>query len=128
MYFEGAPREDIERGDYAASFFSGHTTMAFNGAVFASTVFCAYFPDSAWRLPVVAGSLSLAVATGVMRMAAGCHFFSDVLTGALIGSVTGFLVPFIHSVSGFPFNQPSRKNGTLSFAVTPAAISAAYWF
>lgn len=128
MYFDGMPSADVESGDFAASFFSGHTTMAFNGAVFLSTVFCAYFPDSVWRIPVVAGSLSLAVATGALRIAAGSHFFSDVLTGALIGSVTGFLVPFFHSVTGFPFNQGAGKKDSLSFAVSPAGISAAYWF
>jgi undecaprenyl-diphosphatase len=128
MYFEGAPRADVEIGDFAASFFSGHTTMAFNGAVFVSTVFCAYFPDSVWRIPVVAGSLSLAAATGARRIASGSHFFSDVLTGALIGCVTGFLVPFFHSVTGFPFNQPAGKKDSFSFAVIPGRISAAYWF
>ncbi len=43
---------------------------------------------------VWATSLPMAAATGYLRIAADKHYLTDVLTGALIGSAVGFLVPF----------------------------------
>ena len=83
-------------GDFANSFISGHSTMAFAGASFAGFVFSEYFPESPWRYAVYAGGFSLAAATGVMRVLSGNHFVSDVVTGAAVGTLTGFLVPGLH--------------------------------
>jgi undecaprenyl-diphosphatase len=127
-YFPDAPQDALDNGDFGESFFSGHTTIAFNGAVFVSTVFSAYFPDSIWKIPVIAGSLSFAAMTGIMRIASGSHFFSDVLIGAIVGGATGFLVPYLHSVTGFPFYRAERQEDTLSLSVVPGVVSAVYWF
>lgn len=97
MYFDDYPQEYVDDSDYVNSFCSGHTAIAFNGATFASYVFSKYNPDSVWKLPVIIGSYTLATTTAIFRMASGNHFLSDVLTGALIGSATGFLVPFFHT-------------------------------
>jgi hypothetical protein len=51
-----------------------------------------------------------------------------VLIGALVGSATGFLVPYLHSVTGFPFNRTDRKEESLSLNILPGAVSARYWF
>lgn len=96
MYFDGGKQSDMEDGDFENSFPSGHTTNAFAAAVFASYTFSVYNPDSPYRLPVCIAALSLASATGVLRVASGNHFISDVLAGALIGSASGFLVPYLH--------------------------------
>lgn len=117
MYFDGPPQDKIDDGDYLKSFPSGHTTMAFNGAVFLSYTFSKYFPESKWKIPVIAGSLSLAVATGVQRILSGNHFITDVLAGAAIGSLSGFLVPFLHTL-------PKREN--LEVAVVPTGLYVQY--
>ena len=91
------PEDDREDGDFANSFSSGHATMAFAGATFASYTFSKYFPDSSLKIPVIAGSYSIAVLTAALRMKSGNHFLTDVLTGAVIGSATGFLVPWMHT-------------------------------
>ncbi|MDB4987793.1 MAG: hypothetical protein JWN04_2971, partial [Myxococcaceae bacterium] len=39
----------------------------------------------------------LAALTGYLRLAADKHYFTDVLTGALVGSAVGFLVPWLHT-------------------------------
>lgn len=117
MYFDGPPQDKIDDGDYLKSFPSGHTTMAFNGAVFLSYTFSKYFPESKWKVPVIAGSLSLAVATGVQRILSGNHFITDVLAGAAIGSLTGFVVPFLHTL-------PKSKN--LEVAVVPTGFYVQY--
>ena len=57
------------------SFFSGHTTLAF------STV----------GGPRLAVSLPLAISTGGLRIAAGKHWLTDVLTGAGVGLLTSRL-------------------------------------
>lgn len=121
MYFEGYPEDKVndKSGDFARSFPSGHTTMAFNGAVFASYVFSKYFPDSPWKIPVIAGSLSLATGTAILRVMSGNHFLSDVLTGAVLGSVTGFLVPFLHTLP---------KNDKIQPVVTPTGFIVRYQY
>lgn len=114
MYFKNPPQEKIDDGDFVRSFPSGHATMAFNGAVFTSYVFAKYFPDSKLKVPVIAGSLSFAVATAVQRVLSGNHFITDVVAGAVLGSVTGFLVPFLHTLP--------LKSDKMNVAVSPVGL------
>ncbi len=100
MYFDDPSEEGIESGDRLNSFPSGHTACAFNGAVFTSRVFSRCFPDSPWKTPVIVGSMSIAVATAVLRIESGNHFLSDVLAGAAIGGLSGFLIPWLHETDG----------------------------
>ena len=99
MYYDPStyPEDDLEDGDFANSFPSGHSTMAFAGATFASYTFSKYFPESPYRYAVTGGSYALALATAALRIKSGNHFMTDVLTGAVIGSATGFLVPWLHT-------------------------------
>lgn len=99
MYFDGYPQKKIEERDWCKSFPSGHTTMAFTAATFNSYVFCKYFPDSPWRYLVVGGSYAIAVTTACLRLASGNHFATDVLTGAALGTLCGFIVPYLHTLS-----------------------------
>jgi membrane-associated phospholipid phosphatase len=81
-------------GDNNLSFYSGHTMLGFVSAVSAGTVASLKGYRSA---PLIWGTgLTLAFATGYLRIAADKHYFSDVLTGAILGSATGFLVPWLH--------------------------------
>ena len=102
MYYgiDSAPEDKIADGDFASSFFSGHSTMAFASASFLSYTFCSLFPDSSMKIPVVAGSFSLAALTAVLRVLGGNHFATDVITGAVVGTSVGFLVPFLHRTRG----------------------------
>jgi len=104
MYFSGSPAED----DWNASFFSGHTTLAFTGAAFTSYVFSKYFPDSKWKIPVIAGCYTLATATAASRIMSGSHFLSDVLTGAIVGTLSGILVPYLHTLE---FGEKQKQDG-----------------
>ena len=99
MYYDADtfPEKDVDDGDWANSFPSGHSTMAFACATFTSYTFCKYFPESNWRLPVVAGSYALAAGVASLRIMSGNHFMTDVLTGACIGSAVGFFGPWVHT-------------------------------
>lgn len=99
MYFDNFPIEEVQKGDWNSSFFSGHTTLSFAAATFTSYVFCKYNPDSKWKIPVIATSYTFAAATAAMRILSGNHFLTDVAIGAVVGSITGLLVPFLHYVN-----------------------------
>jgi membrane-associated phospholipid phosphatase len=87
--------------DENLSFFSGHTTLAFAVAVSAGTLFLMQgMPGAGW---VLGGGLALAAFTGYLRMGAEQHYLTDVLTGAAVGSLVGWAVPYL-------FHRP-RKPG-----------------
>lgn len=78
--------------DNNTSFFSGHTTLTFALAVSAGTVASMRgYRNAPW---VWASGLALATGTGYLRIAADRHYFTDVATGALVGSAVGFAVPY----------------------------------
>lgn len=116
MYFDPStyPEKDVKDGDFLNSFPSGHSTMTFAAATFSTYVFCKYFSESSWKYAVAAGAYSLAVGTAILRVAGGNHFATDVITGAVIGSAVGFLVPWIHTFG---------TNEKLKMAVAPQTIS-----
>ncbi len=80
-------------GDEILSFFSGHTTFTFALAASAGTVVSMRARRYA---PIVwATGLTLATAAGYLRIAADRHFFTDVLTGVLVGGAAGVLIPWL---------------------------------
>jgi len=88
--------EEKTKAKARRSFYSGHTTGAFAGAVLTAKIYSDYYPDSKWR-PVVWGSSLLAASTvAYLRYEAGMHYPTDTLVGALMGSLTGYLIPSIH--------------------------------
>ncbi len=103
------------------SFFSGHTTLAFAIATSSGTV----ATMRGYRLaPVIWGTgLSVAAAVGYLRMAADKHYFSDVVTAAIIGSIIGVGAPLIfHSAK--PAAPPTSASAQmLSLPAMRPAIS-----
>ena len=96
MYFDSKDSKGIAGDDWQFSWPSGHSSNVFMATTFLSYVFCQYYPNSAWKIPVVAFDTLLAVGTGVLRLLSGNHYLTDVLSGAAIGAACGFLVPFVH--------------------------------
>ena len=86
--------------DARRSFPSGHTTNAFAAAVFLSSVYAKLHPGSSARTLIWAGSLTLAATTGYMRYQGGKHYPTDIISGAIIGSLVGWGVPKLHEVGG----------------------------
>lgn len=88
------------RYDDRLSYFSGHTSTV--AAVAATSTYFAFAeePGSARAYATLGTG---AVATGVvatLRVRAGKHFPTDVLSGALVGGALGILVPHLHRRSG----------------------------
>jgi membrane-associated phospholipid phosphatase len=82
-----------ERADYDLSFYSGHTTLAF-ASVGAVTSVAWLRGSRLWWVPAVVGA-PIAGTVGYLRMAADKHWFSDVATGALIGTAVGVATPLV---------------------------------
>lgn len=108
MYYEEIQSEQLEDSNFANSFPSGHTSFVFTSASFTSYMFAHYNPDSKWIIPVTSLSFGLAAAVAFTRVLSGNHFLSDVLTGALIGTVSGIFFPFIH------MNYNQKNNSGIS--------------
>jgi membrane-associated phospholipid phosphatase len=117
-YNDNAPLSIKQTKDAKRSFFSGHTTVSFAMAVFLSTVYSDYYPDSDWKPVVWAGSLALATTVGVLRYSSGSHFPTDIITGALVGSAIGYFIPFMHRTGVHKLNVSfgvSRSGSLINF-------------
>jgi membrane-associated phospholipid phosphatase len=96
VYNPDVSNKDKKDKDAVRSFYSGHTSSAFNSAVFVGTVFSDYYPQSPWRYAVWGTSLLAASVTGYLRYTAGKHYPTDIIAGAIMGSITGWGIPALH--------------------------------
>ncbi len=114
--------DEYRRRPYASrSFPSGHTASAFAAAVFTGEVYARLNPDDASRHWVRGGTLAMAAATGWLRVRAGRHFPTDVLAGAAIGALAGWLVPLAHEADGGAAIDPAADPGRV--APPPPGVS-----
>ena len=101
------------------SFFSGHTTIAFAIATSSATIATMRGYELA---PLMWGTgIALGASVGYLRIAADKHYFSDVMTGAIVGSVIGVAVPLIlHS----PRSESPATTATAQALSGPPARTA----
>ncbi|HEX4512588.1 MAG TPA: phosphatase PAP2 family protein [Polyangiaceae bacterium] len=100
------------------SFFSGHATISFTSAGLA----CSHhlklhlFGDAA-DIVACATALATASAVSLLRVMGDEHYATDVVTGAIVGTAVGFLVPAFH------YATHSRKGSRAAFEwhVVPSA-------
>ncbi len=97
--------------DARRAFPSGHTANAFAAAVFLSSVYAKLHPGSSARTWMWAGSLTLAATTGYMRYQGGKHYPTDIISGAIIGSLVGWGVPKLHEVDGVNLTIAPSEGG-----------------
>jgi len=96
VYDPNAPEDAVQSRDASRSFISGHTTMAFAATTAYSVTFWQRHPDSPMRWVVASLGAALSLGVGILKIAAGYHFATDVLAGALVGAGIGALVPALH--------------------------------
>jgi len=97
------------------SFFSMHSSTAFCSAVFGSYLYQQRGGTHSTYFWII--SLGLASSTSAFRVLSGNHFPSDVIVGALVGSLIGYAVPYLH--------KKNNCNG-LSFLVSMHSLSCQY--
>lgn len=102
----------------STSFFSGHSSSTFAFAVLLSKTYTDIYGKGTWSKIIWGTSLSLASATAVCRVAAGEHFATDVIVGALVGSAIGYGIPELHKAN----------DEKVSLTVLPNYLSIAYKF
>ena len=83
---EGQKKAENAKTEAYGSFFSGHATAAFTVATFTDQWFRTAYPNSPYKGIMRASAYSLATLESVLRVAAGKHYFTDVLVGALVGT------------------------------------------
>ena len=86
--------------DSRLSFYSGHAALAFTGATTGGYLFATNSDNTNARTAMWASGAVLASATAIMRVRAGKHYYSDVLTGAVLGVAVGYVVPRLHDDGG----------------------------
>jgi membrane-associated phospholipid phosphatase len=118
-YNPDAPMSERTEADARLSFFSGHTAIAFSSAVFLSKVYSDIYPDSKYIPYIWSGSLLVATSVGLLRMFSGKHFPTDVLTGAVFGSLIGWAIPELHK---------KIKGGNVNMNVGAMGIAFTYMF
>lgn len=87
--------EELGCGTHNESFISGHTTSAFVGAglICAQHQNLALYGDGPWGAITCGASLVAASAVGTLRIVADRHNLTDVLGGAAVGMISGYLLP-----------------------------------
>lgn len=101
------------------SFFAGHPAAAFDaaGVVCQSTLDFELYGSRAGGIAACIATMSLAGATGVLRVVADKHWASDVLVGSGVGLATGLVAPWLVRLA----NRGPFEGKTVGFAplVTP---------
>ncbi len=93
------------------SFFSGHASVVAASSFFTAKVFSDYHPDSKWKPWVWGAAITFPAITGYLRVRAGKHFPTDVMTGYAVGALVGYFVPHIH--------KRKKRNNNLNLNLMP---------
>ena len=115
--------------DAHASFYSGHTSMAFTSAGFSCAMHLSrrLYDDAGADIAACASSIALAAGTGILRVAADRHYLTDVLLGAITGFAVGYLVTLgvVPAIgSGSSAGRPGDFSAIVVPMVSPSVTSA----
>lgn len=78
------------------SYFSGHTSTPAFMYFLSANIYSDLYPNSDFKPVVWALAATIPALTGYNRIRGGKHFFTDVLTGYVVGAALGFLIPALH--------------------------------
>lgn len=98
LYNPNVPMHEKLKAGSFKSFFSGHTSTTASMSFFFAYTFHKYNPGSKWRPVVWSLSAALPVVTGVLRYKAGKHYWTDIITGYIVGALVGVGVPWLHTL------------------------------
>jgi len=112
LYNHSLTLEERYRGGNNESFFSGNANTLFFHATFFSQVFSDLFPESKLKPWIWTATLGIAGYSAWLSVRSGMHFPTDVIAGAVAGSLTGLVIPALH--------RSGRSTGT---RITPLITS-----
>ncbi len=117
-----ANANDCTSSNHYRSFFSGHAAFSFtSAALICFNHFELELLGPPWDALSCAGAYGVATTTASFRVVSDMHYASDVLTGALVGSLVGWGVPWLHSKRP---NAATFKTGSLTMRLVPSAGGA----
>ncbi len=82
--------------DARFSFFSGHTVTSSSLCFTTAFAYRMYYPESRYKKWVWASAIAIPALEGYLRVKAGKHYPSDVITGYLVGLGTSYLMHHLH--------------------------------
>jgi len=110
VYNPDIPWERKTGGGTQTSFYSGHVSSSAAACFFVAKVFADYHPEWGNKKYFLYGAAAIPpIVIAYYRIKAMEHFPTDVITGFLVGSATGILVPHLH------------KNKKANLAIIPVA-------
>ncbi len=100
---------DCANAGHYRSFFSGHSAFSFTSA---ALICVHHFKNeligAPWDALSCAGGYAVATTTATFRVVSDMHYATDVLTGALMGTLVGYGVPLLH------YSRPGSSVTTLA--------------
>jgi membrane-associated phospholipid phosphatase len=120
---------DCTSANHYRSFFSGHASFAFTGA---ALVCIHHFENellgTPWDAISCGGAYAVAATTATLRVVSDVHYASDVITGALAGTLVGYAVPLLHCRklgAGNSTQRDDRSAVRLRLVPTPGGLGVA---
>lgn len=102
VYYNDIPIADKLGSGTTDSFYSGHTSTAATTSFFMAKVYCDFHPEIGGKKWLIYTAALIPPAfVGYYRYRALKHFPTDVLTGLIIGGLTGYLVPHLHKTNNY---------------------------
>ena len=110
---------DCANSGHYRSFFSGHSSFSFTSAA----LICVHHFENdllgpPWDALSCAGGYAVATTTATFRVVSDVHYATDVLTGALLGTIVGYGVPLLHYRNR---NSAASRTNTMQLHLVPAA-------
>jgi membrane-associated phospholipid phosphatase len=98
VYNEVAPVDERTSSNSRLSYFSGHTSFTAAFSFYIAKVIHDYHPNlrNGYKIALWTFSAAIPLATGYLRVEAGRHFPTDVITGYAFGAFVGWLIPELH--------------------------------
>lgn len=105
-YNENVSLDEKTKINARLSFFSGHASFTAAFSIFFAKVLSDYHPNmkTGYKIALWSFSSVIPVTTGFLRVKAGKHFPTDVITGVAVGAAVGWLVPELHKKHSFSKN------------------------
>ncbi|HEX4338183.1 MAG TPA: phosphatase PAP2 family protein [Polyangiaceae bacterium] len=113
---------DCEGSTHYRSFFSGHSAFSFAGAAVVCMDHIKHeLLGEPWDTLSCAGGYAVAATTATFRVVGDVHYATDVISGALVGTLIGYGVPMLHYAH---VNLGTVQSGSLHMQVVPSGLGA----